>query len=272
MPVAVPGRAIDVLTPDRATYALTFVADLPPAPGRASSPRGAGRRRASRSKASVVALLAILVALLGGQFSTSGPVSAAPVQDPGVATSVGPTPTAEPNTDADPQPATDPTTDEDDRPTDNSEQVEKENRRIWLVVAGLVLVAVALLVLTIRYWRQTKPVGALASPTEEATEASAAEPADETSEETSEESAATASEVGSEEASSSRDQPTLLSDRSGGRRSRRAVAGADHSSADDAWEPRGTGEHDRIEKPRGPSLARPTAEQRQAAYRARRDR
>ncbi len=35
-----------------------------------------------------------------------------------------------------------------------------DDRKIWAVVAGLVLVAVALTALTVRYWRQTRPAAA----------------------------------------------------------------------------------------------------------------
>lgn len=34
-----------------------------------------------------------------------------------------------------------------------------EDRKVWAVVAGLILVALALTALTVRYWRQTRPVG-----------------------------------------------------------------------------------------------------------------
>lgn len=46
--------------------------------------------------------------------------------------------------------------------TDPGEEVgasAAEDRKIWAVVGGLVAVAVALTLLTVRYWRQTRPIG-----------------------------------------------------------------------------------------------------------------
>lgn len=107
--------------------------------------------------------------------------------------------------------------------------VDAENRRIWLVVGGLVAVALALAALTIRYWFHTRPV-------------LVAEPL------------ANASSGGRRER--------------GGRRSRRAVAGADHAAADESWEPRGTGEFERVVVAPVARQTRPTADQRRAAYEA----
>lgn len=123
-------------------------------------------------------------------------------------------------------------------PLNNAEEVAAENRRIWLVVGGLVVVAIALMLVTIRYWRQTRPVAVTAEPEDRPVEAEA--------------------EV---EAESDRG-------RREGRRSRRSVAGADHATADSAWEPRGTGEHDRIDPAPAVRRARISSEQRRAAYEA----
>lgn len=115
-----------------------------------------------------------------------------------------------------------------------------ESRRVMAIIGALVFVALALLVLTIRYWRVTKPVRFepdASTPTPEpevpATPAAAA--------------AAVA-----EPAASAEDVPTGRSTR----RSRRSVAGADHAAADADWEPRGTGEHAVVE-PAPTGAARP---------------
>lgn len=42
-------------------------------------------------------------------------------------------------------------------PLDDGGSSASEDRKIWAVVAGLVLVAIALTALTVRYWRQTRP-------------------------------------------------------------------------------------------------------------------
>ena len=102
----------------------------------------------------------------------------------------------------------------------DTKRVAEENRKIWLVVGGLVLVALGITLLTVRYWRYTRPVPLASTPA----------------------------------------QP--------GRHSRRAVAGADHAAADEQWEPRGTGEHDRVEASPAGRPNRPDRGQREAAYQA----
>lgn len=131
------------------------------------------------------------------------------------------------------------TTTEAEQGSSNSRRVADENRKIWVVVAGLVAVAVCLTALTIRYWHQTRPsrVAAAAEPPPVARRA--------------------------------RKEPAPVAP---GRRSRRAVAGADHAAADDEWEPRGTGEHDRVVVPTAERRPRPDRDQRAAAYAARRSR
>jgi hypothetical protein len=85
-----------------------------------------------------------------------------------------------------------------------------EDRKIYAVVAGLVVVALALSLLTVGYWRWTRP--AQSEPTQ--TRRTVA--------------------------------PTVAS----GRTARQAVAGADHVSSDETWESHATGEHQRIEAPK----------------------
>lgn len=125
-----------------------------------------------------------------------------------------------------------------------SRRVADENRKIWVVVAGLIGVAVGLSLLTFRYWRQTRPVP-LADPTDPT------DPAD---------------PVPAADPRAPRSRPG----EGGGRHSRRAVAGADHPAADDEWEPRGTGDRDRVEVPAADRRFRLTRAQRAMAYRGRR--
>lgn len=132
-----------------------------------------------------------------------------------------------------------------------------ENRKVAAVIGGLVLVALALLLLTVRYIRVTKPsssddvdpgiptlpididihddsvfVDDLGEPaaartaTTSAVPASGAAPSDD--------------EIAAAPATLSVDAPTA----------------ADHDAADEDWEPR-TGEHERVEIPSGATLARP---------------
>lgn len=105
-------------------------------------------------------------------------------------------------------------------------RVLTEDRKILGVVIGLVLVALLLTLLTIRYWLHTRPVRP--EPLVEAAPRRAREDV--------------------------------------GRGSRRAVAGADHAGADDDWEPLGTGEHDRVEIPQASKVARPGRAGRQAVF------
>ncbi len=163
-------------------------------------------------------------------------VPVAPAQDPETTTTApATTATTAPATEPD---ATEPAAaDEEPESGVGSRRVADENRKIWFVVAALIAVAVALSLLTLRYWHQTRPEAASA-------------PAD------LDDDLVVATEA-----------PPRGSD-APGRRSRRAVAGADHAEADEAWEPRGTGEHDRVEVPAATRSPRPSREQRAAAYQA----
>lgn len=174
-------------------------------------------------------LVAVLLSLsAGGATAPSAPVAAEVArvaQDP-AETVTSTTVTSVPeDTPANPE-----------APLNNADEVAEENRRIWLVVGGLVIVAIGLLLVTIRYWRQTKPVAAQVEP----------EPPAEMID----------------------DDPTSERDRTPGRRSRRSVAGADHATADSGWKPRGTGEHERIEPVVANQRARINTDQRRAAYEA----
>lgn len=173
-----------------------------------------------------------LVGLVGlfAVATVAAPAAAAPAQDPTVTTAPETGLDPEPGGDEPPavtdDPAADPTAEDDE--SAGGSTVAEENRRIWLVVAGLVVVALALTLLTVRYWRHTRP----------------------------------AQSVDPEPIPAS----TWRSRR--GRGSRLAVAGADHAAADASWEPRATGEQALVAGPPTRRQSRPTPSQRASAYRA----
>lgn len=209
-------------------YARTFVTDV-------LSPPIVARRRPPLWRLLVVcgALGFLSLAFSGVAPAGAAPVRAAmPTQDPAPTTTIDPSATLdsvakESAPSANSEPAT----------GNDAKSVAEENRRIWLVVAGLVAVAIALSLITIRYWRQTKP---FAPGTVREEPAPTVAPPMTTQ---------PAAEV-----------------KSPGRRSRRAVAGADHASADEEWEPRGTSEHHRVEVAAAGGRVRPSPEQRRAAF------
>ncbi len=143
----------------------------------------------------------------------------------------------------------------------NTSRVSAENRKIWLVVGGLVVVALALTLLTIRFWRMTRPVVRSAAPGPEA-----ARSADAVAQ-TDEAPAVAAVDPVSLAHDSPAAAATEAAPVAAGRHSRRAVAGADHAAADDTWEPRGTGEQERVEIPVADRTVRPNRDQRSAAFR-----
>ncbi|MEZ5178960.1 MAG: hypothetical protein R2746_12010 [Acidimicrobiales bacterium] len=204
-----------------------------------------------------------------------------------------------------------------------SKRVADENRKIWAVVGGLVFVALALTLLTIRYWRKTRPVpvdvpamvpadaataAALTATPEPATAeggpatepvpavpAVAVEPTtspagdaatDAAVPEVDEPAPAAALEgpaspwapaAGAGAAASAIDPIEETGDETAPvpvvdapavepAAARRAVAGADHAAADEAWEPRGTGEHERVVVAPASRPRRLTPEQRAALF------
>ena len=161
-------------------------------------------------------ILGFVLSASGLALVGAGPAGAMPAQDPITSTTAASVQTT----------ALGPTTAVAGAGTDtevsasDTKRVADENRKIWLVVGGLVLVALGITLLTVRYWRYTRPVPPSTTP---------AEP---------------------------------------GRHSRRSVAGADHAAADEQCEPRGTGEHDRVEAPPSGRPNRPDRGQRAAAYQA----
>lgn len=190
---------------------------------RATAPVSTRRRVTGVLLGAVVVLLAL---------ASLGPSGSAAAQDPGFVTTTGAFGTLPPTV---PGLATTTTAGAtarsvaDDGAIDQS-KVDADNRRITLIVAGLVAVAVALTLVTFRYWRATKPV----APAVTATDGDVRSPRS----------------------------------RRVGRRSRRAVAGADHAGADDDWEPRATGEQERVSIPGATPTARPSRSQRAAALAA----
>lgn len=254
-------RTGDVARSHRGRYDPVPVTDLRPRPlpespahpPSAARRPGVGRRSGALLACAVLALLGALV--LGAGPATAGPArptqdgttetsvatplegDTTPGEDPAVPTTVAVT-TAEGLDPVAGDGATTTTT-ESEEGSAGSRRIADENRKIWVVVAGLIAVAVCLTLLTIRYWHQTRPsrlVVAAAPPT-----------------------------VGRR----ARKEPP---EPGPGRRSRRAVAGADHAGADETWEPRGTGEHDRVVVPTAERRPRPDRAQRAAAYAARRSR
>lgn len=167
-------------------------------------------------------LLAVTVALvIHGGVHRPTPAAA---QEPNEPASAEPAPVDPVDPDAQVDPDTpvddaDPALDDADPALDEStglveeeavdqEAVDAENRKMVVIVGGLVAVAFAILLLTIRYWRVTKPV-----PLDDARVRRAA-------------------------------RDDRKPKRRIGRRSRRSIAGADHAGADDDWISRTTGEHE----------------------------
>ena len=110
--------------------------------------------------------------------------------------------------------------------------VDAENRRLVLIVGGLGAVALALLVLTVRYWRVTRP----GPPTD------ALDRLDDLD--------------GRDDRYGRPIRAPEASPRGG--RSRQAIAGADHAAADSSWAPRATGEVEAVGFPDELSKQRPS--------------
>lgn len=227
-----------------------------------------------------VALVVGLIVSSGGLPAAAVPAtteatsrgSAAPMQAPVFQTTPPTTAVATPTV---AQPGEGGAVPDPDGGVDNAQQVRDENRRIWLVVAGLVAVAIALALVTIRYWRNTKPAtvptgkdrakGDARVSAEDAASDRRAAPGRRTV------PGRRSIPVADDEVAGRPRRPRstpVVADPPVGRRSRRSVAGADHAGADDGWEPRGTGEHDRIEVSAAVERSRPSRNQRRSAYEA----
>lgn len=125
-----------------------------------------------------------------------------------------------------------------------------ENRKVAAVIGGLVLVALALLLLTVRYIRVTKP----SSSADVEPDLPMLPPDLDLNDDSvfvdgSDDAFAVAPATAAPAAA------TLAAD---------APPATDHDAADDDWEPR-TGEHERVEIPRGTTLVRPSVAARRKA-------
>lgn len=134
-----------------------------------------------------------------------------------------------------------------------------ENRKVAAVIGGLVLVALALLLLTVRYIRVTKPSSSddvepgipMLPPDLDLNDDSVF--VDEPDGWAAVAPATPATPVAAEEPSVT--EPADV-DPAAATLAAEAPTAADHDAADDDWEPR-TGEHERVEIPRGTTLVRP---------------
>ena len=217
-----------------------------PSPSSSHRPR-AGITRAALALGALAAVLGLAVAPAGATVAQEPGVTVDPSLDPS-ASSTAPTATGEetvPTSEAAPADDTSTTSTE----SDGSSAVDDENRKVWMVVAGLVAVAIALIALTVWYWFRTRPV-----PVVEPARARERAPA--------RKRAGSPPPMPAAPIDDDYDDLWVESEPS-----RMAVAGADHSTADADWEPRGTGEHDRVEPPPNRS-ARPSRGLREQAYRS----
>jgi hypothetical protein len=199
--------------------------------------------------------MALGAALLGAWPAAMAAAQAPEVQptivDPGSTQPVGIEPVTEPAPEPAPEPAAEPTVEPTSRP------LFTESRKILAIIGGLVFVAFALALLTVRYWRMTKPIpAAVGSPSADGAPApvdpSSFDPAD---------APLFVGDLDPPLAPITTEVPS--------------VAAADHRP-DTTWEPRGTGEHAAIQvaaaaasgsSPHGsaPSIARPGRAARAAA-------
>jgi hypothetical protein len=193
--------------------------------------------------------------VFGASLASATPVAAAPVQDPGATFGGGGVETT--TTLA---PATTSTTASDATNQTLVESAESpdqplftENRKVAAVIGGLVLVALALLLLTVRYVRVTKPVAKapeeglpMLPPTLELDDESVFVVADEDGAKPSTKVVANDAPVWSPPPAPAEPPVSAIA----------AASGTDHDAADDDWQPR-TGEHERVEIPSGATLARP---------------
>lgn len=133
----------------------------------------------------------------------------------------------------------------------DTKEIDDENRKFAIIVAGLVAVAVALSLLTAYYWRVTKP--------------GAYDEFDDVDDEDD--------EYGFDDEDDDRgpsgDVDELDDDElfvSSGPRSRQAIAGADHADVDAGWEPLATGEQERVSGQVRRATSRPSPRDRARAF------
>ncbi|MCB0977849.1 MAG: hypothetical protein KDB02_10365 [Acidimicrobiales bacterium] len=186
--------------------------------------------RGARTGAIVCACLLSFVGLAAGSASVAG------AQDPTASTMAPIVSTAPPASgsatsapsvsglDPDTTPVT--SVSESEQTAPNTDEIDEENRKFTIVVAGLIGVAFGLALLTLRYWKVTKP-RPLVAPTVE--------------DENPETGAGDAEADGELFVSTGE-----VTNGGSGRPSRRAIAGADHADVDAGWEPMATGEQERV--------------------------
>lgn len=219
------------------------------------------RRSAFRAAAGLV--LCVVVGLGVG----ATPVAALPTQDPALTTTTVAVPgstTTIPaaTTTEDPADTTTVTSQQTDQRVPDTAEIDEENRKFALIVAGLVAVAVALALLTIRYWRMTKPDKA-------AVATAATEEAEPVGVELDDDELFVDVPTGSA-APTPVETPAVAPAAvvATGRRSRRAIAGADHADVDEGWEPMATGEQERVSGQVRRATSRPSAKDRARAFEA----
>lgn len=200
-------------------------------------------------------LLLTCALVLGASLAPSAAASAGPAQDPGAtfggggvetSTTVAPATTATTAADTTNQTLTE----SEESP---GQPLFTENRKVAAVIGGLVLVALALLLLTVRYVRVTKPVTAapeeglpMLPPTLELNDESVFVVANTDVTQPSEEVVANDAPLWTPPPAPAEPAVSPLA----------AASGTDHDAADDDWQPR-TGEHQRVDIATGPPLTRP---------------
>lgn len=227
--------------------------------------------RSPRTSAARRRAVVLICAFVGVCSFVASPAAANRSQDPVTTTAFAldtttPSSTTTPSTSADTTPST---TRRAAREADTS-QIDSENRRFTMVIVGLLVVAALLALLTIRYWRVTKP-GRKPKPGKRADAVDPDEFDDDDLFITSDDAGAGADDERDDDLDDDDavdDQvvaPATASRSLWGRRSRRAVAGADHADADDDWEPMATGELEKVSGQVPRATSRPNAAQRARA-------
>jgi hypothetical protein len=184
--------------------------------------------------AGAASMLAVLAGPVGAQDAPTTSAVESFGGSPETSTTVAPTPAG---TDAETDAGTDAEVGDGTQTLTEGRSEERsltESRKVLAVIAGLVIAAIGLALLTLRYWRATTPIdpGAGTDPPMLGTEAALAIPP---------------TVAGTE--APGRPAALAAAEASAAPRSTRSVAGADHARADADWEPRGTGEHAAIVVP-----------------------
>lgn len=146
-----------------------------------------------------------------------------------------------------------------------------EDRKIWLVVLGLLAVALALTALTVRYWRITKPVANGEATPSERSRTSERRSRSKRSEHSERRGSARQAGEGPAVAAlldqfdeddifvtTASTPATVMADPAG----EVATVPEDHAEAGDEWRSRATGEHPIVQTPPDRPVARPSRAQR----------